>query len=1465
MKLYKILTLALMALVTFPALAEKIEGLDDNPTPSNKRLRARCENASAQVDLDVNNVRARIMNGGDMWWDLVGSAKYEVPKVADGSNDPRRHALFAGSIWIGGLNNGNIHTAAQTYRQFGGNDMWPGPIDTLSVSITDTECEYWDQIFQVTREEIDDFIAEFEESGSVVDIPENIRKWPANGRKEDNEARYMAPYVNVGGGPGYDPSSGDYPDIKGDKALWFVYNDVGNLKTETGSPEVGLEFRTMAFAFATNDEINNMTFYETTIYNRGQKQLDSTYFGQWVDADLGYAFDDYVGCDIKRGLGICYNGDNFDDGAFGYGSNPPSVGIDFFEGPAADLEVAFPGTAGDGEDNDGDGQVDETDTTYNYIYRQLGYTEMPVIYEGDGIDNNRDGNIDEPFEDISMSKFVYYNNDFSTIGNPRSENRADFYNYLTARWKNGDCIREGGNGFTTATGACTDFMFPDDPRDADGWSEVTSNNQPGDRRFLQSAGPFTLKPGAVNTVTIGAVWARASSGGNTGSYDLLLLADDKAQKLFNNNFDLLDGPDAPGVATVELDREVIIMLDREDYTETEDYEDTEVSTEGDEVTYEFQGYQLFQLANSQVSADQLDDVDFAKEVWQVDLTDGVTKLVNKEFDPAVEENLPYVKVDGNDAGISHVIQITDDAFASGNSQLVNHRTYHYLLIAYAAVDENGINEDRQYLAGRRTTRITVTPRQTEVLYDGTKLNASYGDGPELKRIEGAGVGGVFLDLTEETVDGILNKDNGYVVSQPTYSVGAGPVEVKIINPLKVPVADFELKFLDPASVGKDDGTVLLADIQSFEDAIRQQLVVVNTQEGRVATALSNLNDTTNELRVNEDSLNTIIAALASGTLNPTDSALYEAAKLVIGYEIAAQKQDTADLAALYRKREAKLVTEQNKLATRRNRLVTNTETADQVRWVLTKTDANGDEVIESEKALYYDNEMVISEWGLSIKVGPEYAPGESIEDANNGLIGSEVIFEDDAKEWLSAMPQSENTNDQIPFIFDWIRAGGASNQDNSVDPNIHDAAYGNRADGGLGTLDEQAVYKDVANGWLAPYMLTSRTSDLNGYSTFGVCQSPAFGQECENFRILPSIDLVFTDDRDLWSRVLVVEMGEDPEFTEGNVEKFHVRGHASLEKDPDAQGNPVYSSSSTGYSWFPGYAIDIETGERLNIIMGENSSLGQKNAKDMIWNPSSQLTNRDIPVQLNGGAVVGGMHYIYIMGTSSNYEFGDSDNDLTSYDECAKYSDYLRASGSKYSTQNFRGLWSDCMWVMPAMLADGFDLKTWNQGLIPTKTTIKARINRPYQVYATSENPQNDNLPLYTFNTGTVAPEFSTELGEDALANVRVVPNPYYAQSDYESSQIDNYVKLTNLPKKCIIKIYTVNGQLVKTFDKDETDDTHSTELLWDLKNDAEVPISSGAYIIHVEAELNVDGATTMASTTVKFMAIIKPVDLDTF
>ena len=75
------------------------------------------------------------------------------------------------------------------------------------------------------------------------------------------------------------------------------------------------------------------------------------------------------------------------------------------------------------------------------------------------------------------------------------------------------------------------------------------------------------------------------------------------------------------------------------------------------------------------------------------------------------------------------------------------------------------------------------------------------------------------------------------------------------------------------------------------------------------------------------------------------------------------------------------------------------------------------------------------------------------------------------------------------------------------------------------------------------------------------------------------------------------------------------------------------------------------------------------------------------------------------------------------------------------------------------------------------------------------------------------------------------MPNPYYGYSEYENNRLDTRVKITNLPERCTVKIYTVNGKLVKTFKKDSP----ITSLDWDLNNHKGVPVAGGIYLIHVE------------------------------
>jgi hypothetical protein len=282
-------------------------------------------------------------------------------------------------------------------------------------------------------------------------------------------------------------------------------------------------------------------------------------------------------------------------------------------------------------------------------------------------------------------------------------------------------------GDTDPTGWGTNFV-PQSP-----WDEVSANNTPADRRMLQSAGPFTLQPGAVNYITVGAVWARASSGGPTASVELMRTTDDKAQRLFDNCFRTLDGPTAPDLTLQELNQEIIIYMTNKDgsnnYLERyEAYDPGIVYTSLDpalasiDTTYNFEGYQVFQLKDATVTTADLYNPDKARLVAQCDIKNGVAQLVNREFDQSLGADVPQdMTIDAADDGLVHSFSIKTDAFASGNTTLVNHKTYYFMVLAYAhneylayndvsfdplnPLTPSNIGQKKPYLAGRKNVKV----------------------------------------------------------------------------------------------------------------------------------------------------------------------------------------------------------------------------------------------------------------------------------------------------------------------------------------------------------------------------------------------------------------------------------------------------------------------------------------------------------------------------------------------------------------------------------------------------------------------------------------------------------------------------------------------------------------------------------------------------------------------------------------
>src|SRR5690606_20934173 len=153
--------------------------------------------------------------------------------------------------------------------------------------------------------------------------------------------------------------------------------------------------------------------------------------------------------------------------------------------------------------------------------------------------------------------------------------------------------------------------------------------------------PFTLKPGAINNITVGFVYARSVEGDLLASVRALKVADTKAQALFDNCFELLDPPNAPTLTIQELDQELVLMLSNpvnsNNYREKYEQEDkiNIVDPEDNSVVYDkfyrFEGYQIFQLKDASVAVSDIFNTEKARLVAQCDLKNDYKSLINHEL------------------------------------------------------------------------------------------------------------------------------------------------------------------------------------------------------------------------------------------------------------------------------------------------------------------------------------------------------------------------------------------------------------------------------------------------------------------------------------------------------------------------------------------------------------------------------------------------------------------------------------------------------------------------------------------------------------------------------------------------------------------------------------------------------------------------------------------------------------------
>jgi hypothetical protein len=543
--------------------------------------------------LDTNKVSALIGTGSVKHWDQVTNARYEVPK---GSGIA---ANFASSLWIGGLDNSNmLHLAGETYRQ-SGQDFWPGPLDTTNAMANNITAVPFDKVWKISCNQINQFAANANANNFAANTSTvfgDINTYIANGNNGNNYAKQLAPFFDANNNGVYEPAIGEYPIIKGHQQIYSLFNDNYTAHTETGGLPLGVEIHEKSYSFNspnladTMQVVNYSTFYNYEIINRSNNNYNNVYMTMWIDADLGYYLNDYIGTDTLNQFGYTYNATTTDptySGVNGYGNKLPMMAYAF-----------IPKTSN----------------------------------QSDGVDNNNNGQIDEPNERFKLNFTTYYNNNIGAFPPPTTNpySKWHFYDYMSGRWKDSSFFKPTGTAYNpTLAVAPANYVFTGNPQTNTGWTEATASVTPGDRRILCTIGPFNFPSKKKVEFEYAYVFSRDTTLNNVNNNFSLLRRDVKNVRYFLSQQNTACAPTVTvGLTERSLDKSGLWMYPNP--TSSELIINLDYTAKNAKIKiYDLTGRTVLESAFQNSSTKKINLSEFSNGVYFVEITDGNKKVVEK--------------------------------------------------------------------------------------------------------------------------------------------------------------------------------------------------------------------------------------------------------------------------------------------------------------------------------------------------------------------------------------------------------------------------------------------------------------------------------------------------------------------------------------------------------------------------------------------------------------------------------------------------------------------------------------------------------------------------------------------------------------------------------------------------------------------------------------------------------------------
>ncbi|MBX7042253.1 MAG: hypothetical protein K1X85_05065 [Ignavibacteria bacterium] len=280
-----------------------------------------------------------------------------------------------------------------------------------------------------------------------------------------------------------------------------------------------------------------------------------------------------------------------------------------------------------------------------------------------------------------------------------------------------------------------------------------------------------------------------------------------------------------------------------------------------------------------------------------------------------------------------------------------------------------------------------------------------------------------------------------------------------------------------------------------------------------------------------------------------------------------------------------------------------------------------------------------------------------------------------------------------------------------------------------------------------------------------------------------------------------VQTGTSPILNGGPLRKIQIKfgpeftskAYRYVPTDTNYTNTPYNNMVDVPFSAFMVDELDSTGGapRQMNVAFMDADNSGT-------WNPKGGTANNF--------EKLGGYEFTYILASVYN---PNPDNNYTN-----------KNPGLASPTLGFPAM--DVMYGWLPRLRSGVTLES----ISGTLTVTPYRITKPNFV---------PGYPMrYSWNvTGT-------QTNDDAVASskidkVGVFPNPYFGGSSLETDPFDRFIYFSNLPPKCTIYIYTLDGILVRKIVRDNNDPNNSLER-WDLQNANQIPVASGMYIAYVDA-----------------------------